>query len=84
MTLQLLHSEFPYILYEENLIFFFISEETKYPLVQLVNLIMGPCASCFCGGGPHIIFLLLPASFCNEILSSMEYLKTLAIYQVTL
>ena len=25
MTLQLLHSEFPYILYEENLIFFFIS-----------------------------------------------------------
>jgi hypothetical protein len=25
MTLQLLHSEFPYKLYEENLIFFFIS-----------------------------------------------------------
>jgi hypothetical protein len=25
MTLQLLHSEFPYSVYEENLIFFFIS-----------------------------------------------------------
>ncbi len=25
MTLQLLHSEFPYVLYEENYIFFFIS-----------------------------------------------------------
>jgi hypothetical protein len=25
MTLQLLHSEFPYIQYEENVIFFFIS-----------------------------------------------------------
>jgi hypothetical protein len=25
MTLQLLHSEFPYTVYEENLIFFFIS-----------------------------------------------------------
>ncbi len=30
MTLQLLHSEFPYIQYEENLIFFFISAHLSF------------------------------------------------------
>jgi len=31
MTLQLLHSEFP--IYEESLIFFFISANTTYPIL---------------------------------------------------
>jgi hypothetical protein len=30
LTLQLLHSEFPYTVYEENLIFFFISASLFY------------------------------------------------------
>ncbi len=34
MTLQLLHSEFPYILYDENLIFFFISAVVQITEVQ--------------------------------------------------
>jgi hypothetical protein len=29
MALQLLHSEFPYTVYEDNLIFFFISVESR-------------------------------------------------------
>jgi hypothetical protein len=31
MTLQLFHSEFPYTVYEENFIFFFISVSTIQP-----------------------------------------------------
>jgi hypothetical protein len=34
MTLPLLHSEFPYTIYEENLIFFFYSVVCKYFIVK--------------------------------------------------
>jgi hypothetical protein len=37
MTLQLLHSEFPYTVYEENLIFFFISV-LYIPLIILFKI----------------------------------------------
>jgi hypothetical protein len=37
MTLQLLHSEFPYI-YEENLIFFFISVPFAFLLLERVMI----------------------------------------------
>jgi hypothetical protein len=33
MALQLLHSEFPYTVYEENLIFFFISDTITVSIV---------------------------------------------------
>ncbi len=33
MTLQLLHSEFPYLVYEENLVFFFVSVACEFNTV---------------------------------------------------
>jgi hypothetical protein len=36
MTLQLLHSEFPYTVYEENFILFFISEGTDALLLSFL------------------------------------------------
>jgi hypothetical protein len=37
MTLQLLNFEFPYIVYEENLIFFFISAVTKFTMEKMFH-----------------------------------------------
>jgi hypothetical protein len=62
MTLQLLHSEFPYTVYEENLIFFFISvfcnqknsEKTTVPR-RFLNVVVGFCQVSSSYNG-HVVF----------------------------